>query len=312
MLPLPSFEYVAPTDVSEACRLLAESDTRLVAGGTDLLVSMKHRLFEPRRLVSTRRLELLRGVDVSDGSVSIGASTTLRALADHPVVAAGLPALAAACRTVATSTIQRMGTIGGNLMLDTRCMYYNQPAGWRASLGYCLKREGTVCHVAPKGRGCYAVHAADTVPALWLLGAEAEFVTATGVRRVRVSDMYRDDGMRWLELPPEAILTRVHVPLDASRVTHRKLRTRQAIDYAQVLVAVAAPHAPGSPWRAVVSSVSSRPVAVEADSAEGVADAALKAAQPLSTHLAPATWRKKMVRVEVLRAARTLEPGAGS
>lgn len=306
MLPLPAFDYVAPTDLAEACRLLSEPDTRLVAGGTDLLVSMKHRLFEPRRLVSTRRLDALRGVERSGGHLSIGASTTLRALADDPTVVAELPALAAACRTVATSTIQRMGTIGGNLMLDTRCMYYNQPAGWRAALGYCLKREGTVCHVAPKGRGCYAVHAADTVPALWLLGAEAEFATSGGVRRVAVSEMYHDDGMRWLALPADAILTRIHVPLRGARVAHRKLRTRQAIDYAQVLAAVAAPDAAGEPWRAVVSSVASRPVAVEAADAEALADAALKAAQPLSTHLAPATWRKKMVRVEVLRAARAL------
>ncbi len=302
MLPLPSFQYEAPTDVVEASRLLSEPGSQLIAGGTDLLVSMKHRLFEPRLLVSARRLGL-RGISEHAGWLEIGAATTLHDVARHPTVLARLPALAAACRTVATPTIQTMATLGGNLMLDTRCMYYNQPAGWRATLGYCLKREGTVCHVAPKGRGCYATHSADTVPALWLMGAEAEFSSARGVRRVAVSSMYREDGIAWLRLERDEVLTRVFVPLDTRRVVHRKLRTRQAIDYAQVLVAVAGPVSPGGTWTAVISSVSSSPILVEAASAAELSEAAFRACQPLSTHLAPATWRKKMVRVEVARAA---------
>lgn len=302
MLPLPSFQYEAPTDVVEASRLLARPGSQLVAGGTDLLVSMKQRLFEPRLLVSTRRLGL-RGIQQHAGWLEIGATTTLHEVARDPTVMARLPALAAACRTVATPTIQAMATLGGNLMLDTRCMYYNQPAGWRAALGYCLKREGTVCHVAPKGRGCYATHSADTVPALWLMGAEAEFVSVRGVRRIDVSAMYRDDGIAWLHPERDEVLTRVIVPLDTRPIVHRKLRTRQAIDYAQVLVAVAGPAAPGGTWSAVLSSVSSAPVFVEAGSAADLAEAAFKACQPLSTHMPPATWRKKMVRVEVARAA---------
>ncbi|MSP54293.1 MAG: 4-hydroxybenzoyl-CoA reductase subunit beta [Myxococcales bacterium] len=304
MLPLPTFEYAAPTTVLEASRLLGTPGSRLVAGGTDLLVSMKHRLFEPRLLVSTRRLGL-RGVSVADGVLSVGAGTTLREVARHPTVLEHLPSLAAACRTVATPTIQGMATLGGNLMLDTRCLYYNQPAGWRASLGYCLKREGTVCHVAPKGRGCYAAHSADTVPALWLLGAEAEFVSVRGVRRIPVSSMYHDDGMAWLRLEPDDVLTAVHVPLAGRAVGHRKLRTRQAIDYALVLVAVRAP-VDGGLWSAVVSSVSPSPIFVEAATPADLAEAAFRACQPLSTHLPAATWRKKMVRVEVARAAAAL------
>ena len=101
-------------------------------------------------------------------------------MARNATVRAHWPALADAAGTIATPTIQAMGTLGGNVMLDTRCMYYNQPAGWRKALGYCLKREGTVCHVAPKGRGCYAAHSADTIPALWLYGASAEFATRQG------------------------------------------------------------------------------------------------------------------------------------
>jgi len=307
MLPLPHFEYFAPTDAVEASRLLALPDSRLVAGGTDLLVSMKHRLFEPKLLVSTRRIAELRGVVAADGWLSIGAGCTLREISRHAVVQQRLPALAAACRTVATPTLQAMATLGGNLMLDTRCMYYNQPAGWRASLGYCLKREGTTCHVAPKGRGCYAAQAADTVPALWLLGAEAEFVSVSGARRVAVSQMYRDDGMDWLHVRADEVLTRIYLPLEDRLVAHRKLRTRQAIDYAQVLVAVSAPGQPGGLWSAVISSVAPRPIRVESDTAEGLAELAFRGSQPLGTHLASAPWRKKMVRVEVARALEALD-----
>jgi 4-hydroxybenzoyl-CoA reductase subunit beta len=306
MLPLAHFEYLAPTDAVEASRLLAGPDARLVAGGTDLLVSMKHRLFEPRLLVSARRIAEMQGIVPVAGWLSIGASCTLRDVSRHGVVQQRLPALAAACRTVATPTIQAMATLGGNLMLDTRCMYYNQPAGWRASLGYCLKREGSVCHVAPKGRGCYATQAADTVPALWLLGAEAEFVSVSGTRRIRVSDLYREDGMNWLTVRPDEVLTRIYVPLEDRAVAHRKLRTRQAIDYAQVLVAVSAPAQRGEPWSAVVSSVAPRPIFVESETAAGLAELSFRGSQPLSTHLASAPWRKKMVRVEVARAVDAL------
>jgi len=311
MLPLPHFEYVVPTGAVEASRLLSSPDARLVAGGTDFLVSMKHRLFEPKLLVSARRIPEMQGIFPVDGWLSIGAGSTLRTVSRHPIVEQRLPSLAHACRTVATPTIQAMATLGGNLMLDTRCMYYNQPAGWRASLGYCLKREGSVCHVAPKGRGCYATQAADTVPVLWLLGAEAEFVSVSGTRRVPVSDMYRNDGMAWLNARPDEVLTRINVPLVDRPVVHRKLRTRQAIDYAQVLVAVAAPVEAGQLWSAVVSSVAPRPILVESETADGLSELAFRDSQPLGTHLAAAPWRKKMVRVEVARALETLLQNRG-
>ncbi len=307
MLPLPRFEYSAPNDVRDASRFLAEPGSQLIAGGTDLLVSMKQRLFEPRHLVSIRRLGL-RGVTVQGGVVRIGAATTLAQVATNLTVREQFPALSDACLTVATPTIQSMATLGGNLMLDTRCLYYNQPAGWRASLGYCLKREGTVCHVAPKGRGCYATQSADTVPALWLYGAEVEFQSTRGVVLRKVSDMYRDDGMAWHGVGRDEVLVAVRLPLAEARVGHRKLRTRQAIDYAQVLVAVRAPVADG-PWAAVISAVASSPLFVEAEDPTALAEAAFRASQPLSTHLPAATWRKRMVRVEVARAAAALGDG---
>lgn len=305
MLPLPTFALEAPDRLDQALALLAEPDAMPIAGGTDALPSMKHRLFEPRLVVSLRRLAELRIVEATaDGGLSIGAGVTLRDVTRHPEIRSRWPALAAAAATIATPTIQNMGTLGGNVMLDTRCMYYNQPAGWRHALGYCLKREGTVCHVAPKGKGCYAAHSADTVPALWLYGARVEFASPRGTRQVALADLYDEDGRTWVRYQRGELLTRVILPPPDGVVGHRKLRTRQAIDYAWGLIAVQRP-AEG-PLRAVISAIGPRPIAVEGTSAMELAEAAFKSTQPLTTHLLPPPYRKRMVRVEVRRLAEAL------
>lgn len=308
MLPFPRFSYEAPERLADALALLAEPGAMPVSGGTDLLPSMKHRLFEPTVLVSTRRIEGMRGIEpTADGGLAIGAGVTLRDVARSALVRRGWPALAAACATIATPTIQNMGTLGGNVMLDTRCMYYNQPAGWRASLGYCLKREGTVCHVAPKGKGCYAAHSADTVPALWLYGAVVELVGKGGVRQIPISAFYADDGIAWMKAERGDLCTRILLPAAVGSVTHRKLRTRQAIDYAWLLLAVQRP-AEG-PLRAVLSAIGPRPIVVEGEDPATLAENAFRATQPLATHLLAAPYRKRMVRVEVRRAAEALVAG---
>lgn len=308
MLPFPRFTYAAPDRLADAVALLAEAGAMPVSGGTDLLPSMKHRLFEPRLLVSTRRLTELRGIaPTADGGLSIGGAVTLRDVARDARVRAGWPALAEACATIATPTIQNMGTLGGNVMLDTRCMYYNQPAGWRAALGYCLKREGTVCHVAPKGKGCYAAHSADTIPALWLYGATIELASAKGTRTVKVSDLYQDDGMNWARVEKGELLTRVVLPAPGAAVAHRKLRTRAAIDYAWLLLAVEK-RAEGD-LRAVLSAIGPTPLEVSGATPAELAENAFKASQPLATHLLAPPYRKRMVRVEVRRTAEALLSG---
>ncbi|MDP2311762.1 MAG: FAD binding domain-containing protein [Pseudomonadota bacterium] len=304
MLPFAPFSLEAPDTWATAHGLLAEPGARLVAGGTDLLPSMKHRIFRPGVLVSTRRLPGLRSVvEAPDGGVLLGAGLTLREVSRLPVVRSRYPALAAACATVATPTIQAMATLGGNIMLDTRCVYYNQPEGWRAGIGGCLKCDGSVCHVAPKGRGCYAAHSADTVPALWLYGAHLAFTSAAGPRTLPLDEMYQDDGIAWHLAAAGEVLTHVSLPPPAALVIHRKARTRAAIDYGFLLVAAARAD---TGYRAVVSAVGPRPIEVAGDTPEALADAAFAAVQPLGTHLQPAPWRKKMVRVEVRRAAEAL------
>lgn len=300
MLPLPTFDYAAPGTIEEALKLLAEPGALALAGGTDLLPSMKHRLFKPALLVSLRRLAPLRERTVEHGGLWIGAGTTLAEIGGDSEVRARWPALAEACGTVATPTIQAMATLGGNVMLDTRCVYYNQPEGWRASIGGCLKRDGSVCHVAPRGRGCYAAHSADTVPVLWLYGAQVEIVGPQERRLVPLSALYRADGMNWHGLRRGELLTRVFLPADPAPVAFRKGRTRAAIDYAWLLAAV---RRDPTGFTAVVSAVGPAPMEVRGDTVEGLAESAFDQVQPLSTHNQPAPWRKKMVRVEVRRAA---------
>ncbi len=304
MLPLPNFLLEAPDTLATAVQLAAEPGARLLSGGTDLLPSMKHRLYTPRLLVSTRRLAVLREVGAaSGGGLRLGAGLRLAEVAAHAEVRARFPALAAAASTVATPTIQRMGTLGGNLMLDTRCMYYNQPAGWRAALGGCLKCEGSVCHVAPRGSGCYAAHSADTVPVLWAYDAVAEVATPAGTIRVPVADLYSNDGRTGPALPDGSVLVALELPPAAAPVGYRKLRQRGAIDYALLLTAV---QERSDGWRAVLSAVGPRPVVIEAPTPDALAEAAYAAVQPLATHQQAVTWRKKLVRVEVQRAAAAL------
>lgn len=304
MLPFAPFSFDTPDTWVRAHALLTEPGASLVAGGTDLLPSMKHRIFRPGLLVSVRRLPGLRAVEETpDGGLTLGAGLTLREVSRLAAVRDRYRALAAACATVATPTIQSMATLGGNIMLDTRCVYYNQPEGWRAGIGGCLKCEGSVCHVAPQGKGCYAAHSADTVPALWLYGARVVLSSAAGERTLLVSELYRDDGIAWHAARPDEVLTRVVLPAPTEAVAHRKSRTRAAIDYGYLLVG-----ASGSSggYRAVVSAVGPRPIEVSGATPDLLADAAFAAVQPLGTHLQPATWRKKLVRVEVRRAAESL------
>ena len=165
MLRLHPYTYHRPGTVEDAVALLAEhaGDVMPIAGGTDLVPNMKHKLFTPGHLVSLRGIEAMHGV-VEDGTGhTIGAATSLDTVARHPAIAAGLPSLARACSLVSGPQLRRMGTLGGNVCLDTRCTYYNQTHFWRKSLGYCLKIDGTACHVVKGGTRCVAAHSADAL-----------------------------------------------------------------------------------------------------------------------------------------------------
>ncbi len=321
MLRLPAFEYHRPDTVEEAARLLAGfgDDAMAIAGGTDLVPNLKHRLFEPAHLVSLRGIPDLRGIEVRGDELVIGSGETLAAVAAHPLVRRHAPSVAEAAGLVAGPQLRNMGTLGGNLCLDTRCTYYNQSFFWRQSLGFCLKKDGDTCHVTRVGRKCVAAHSADTPPALMTLGATADFVSADGARAVPIADLFIADGIRNTVRDPGEILVRVRVPLPpaGTRTAFRKLRQRNAIDFPLLNLAVACELDPDEKVRAmrlVVSGLGARPRvvagldevaagrALDADVIEAVAEKAHQQCRPLTNIIVDPEWRRAMVPVHVRRA----------
>ncbi len=177
-------------------------DTKIVAGGTDLLPSMKQKLFTPPYLLDLRRVGELRGISATEDGVSVGALTPLSEIEHSPLIRRDYAVLHEAVKTVASPVIRNMATLGGNICLDTRCLWYNQSLLWRKSCGFCLKKDGDLCHVAPGGNFCWATFSGDTPPALLCLDAELEIAGPSGTRRVAASRLLRE---RWYCAPASRI-----------------------------------------------------------------------------------------------------------
>src|SRR5215470_7899703 len=200
MLRLPEFNYIRPKSLKESARVLGDlgSDAMIVAGGTDVYPKMKRGQFTPRHLVSLRALRELRKIRRSKEGVWLGAGETLTAVSGHPLIAKHFPALAHAAESVSTPQLRNMGTIGGNVLVDTRCNYYDQTFFWRQAVGFCMKKDGDICLVAPGSSKCLAIASSDTAPVFISLNAEAALVGPQGERRVKFADLYRDDGINYL------------------------------------------------------------------------------------------------------------------
>ncbi|MBZ0235113.1 MAG: FAD binding domain-containing protein, partial [Deltaproteobacteria bacterium] len=261
MLPLPPFEWLAPRSLVAALEALGEAphETMLVAGGTDLVPNLKRGLHQPRRVLGLGRVDELARIDEDhDGGLRLGAGLTLERLASAPRVMERYPALAAAAAAAASPQLRRMGTLGGNLCLDTRCAYYDQSAFWRDALGHCLKTSGDTCHVVAGGRRCVAALAADTPAPLVAYGAEVELRSRRGARRIPLLELYGADGARHLTREPDEILTAVILPAPAPelRAAYVKLRARQAIDFPLLSVAAAVSE---DDVRVVIAALGPRP-----------------------------------------------------
>jgi 4-hydroxybenzoyl-CoA reductase subunit beta len=283
---------------------------------------MKRRQFEPTVLVGLGGIRELRGVTGSAAAgLRIGAMTTLTEVARHPLVAEHYPALAMAAGLVSSPQLRNSGTIGGNVCVDTRCNYYNQTYQWRKAIGFCMKKDGDVCLVAPGSPRCWAVSSSDTAPALWSLGASVRLVGPAGERTMPISSLYRDDGIHYLDKRPDEILAEVVVPpADGGRSTYLKLRRRGSFDFPVLGVAAAVRIDGGTvrEARIVLGAVASRPrEATQATAAlvgqpltpdliARAADLAAGPAKPLDNTDHAHFYRKKMTRVFVARALRQL------
>jgi len=235
MHALPEFTLRRPASLAEAIALLAaDPQARLIAGGTDLLPNLRRGLERPPVLIDLSGLRGFAGLEQDgDGSLLLGGGLTLAQIASDRLIGECLPALAQAAGAAAAPTHRSAATLGGNLCQDTRCVFYNQSEWWRASNGYCLKRGGDTCHVAPQGNRCHAAFSGDLAPVLLALGAQAELVSAGGTRWLPLQDLYRDDGAAHLTLAAGELLARVRVPAAArgQRSGYRKARVRQSIDF---------------------------------------------------------------------------------
>lgn len=319
MLPLPRFALHAPKTVDEVVALLRDlgPDTTVVAGGTDLFPNMKHGLLAPRNLVSLADVPALRGVWLEGEALRVGAMTNLETVAAHEVVRTRAAALAEAALSVGGPHHRRMGTLGGNLCLDTRCRYYNQTHFWREALGYCLKKDGSKCHVVEGGRNCVAAASNDTAAALLVLDATIELVGAGGARTVPIRDFYTADGIANTTRAPGEIVVAVRVPVREGRASvYEKLRRRASIDFPMISLGARIDVAEGRvvALDVAVSALAARPRTLRgaqafaegkapADVPRGaIADAAFKECAPLPNIEGDPVWRKKMVRVLVGRA----------
>jgi 4-hydroxybenzoyl-CoA reductase subunit beta len=318
---LPSFQLLRPKTLDEAISLLAKhaEEVKIIAGGTDLLPSMKQKLFTPPFVLDLRGVSELRGIYATPrGGLTIGALTTLAAIEHSPLVRREYPVLYHATKTVASPVLRNMGTLGGNICLDTRCLWYNQSLLWRKSCGFCLKKDGDLCHVAPGGKTCWAAFSGDTPPALLCLGAEIEIAGPDGLRRVPMADFYVNDGIVRLHLSSLEIVTRIYFP-EASkgwRGSYQKLCVRGSIDYPLAGVAVALKMRDGrvEDARMAITAVNPAPHLVkDADAylvgaevgeelAEKIGELASRTAKPLTTSALTPEYRREMVKVFAKRA----------
>jgi 4-hydroxybenzoyl-CoA reductase subunit beta len=294
-----------------------------IAGGTDLVPNLKHRLLDVELLVDLSRLEdlHLRGVREVEGRLHLGALTSLAAAAADPLLRRRHPVLASAYRQIGSPQLRNMGTVGGNLCLDTRCAFFNQTAFWRAALGHCLKRQGSTCHVVPGARGCVAACSSDGAALLTALEAEARIEGVAGDRWIPVESLLQNEGRRHLAIEPGELVTELRLPAPPAgrRADYQKLRTRQAIDFPVLSVAAVADLEPDGRCRSlrvVVSALGARPRVVtglgplveagrlDDDALDRVAAQAFRQCHPLKNITADPAWRRAMVPVLVRRALR--------
>jgi 4-hydroxybenzoyl-CoA reductase subunit beta len=327
-MSLPQFKLLRPHTVQDAVGHLSAHPGKIqvIAGGTDIIPSLKQRLFEPEYVLDIRGIDELRKIQVKAGvGVEIGALATLSALEDSGYIQRHYPVLHEAAKTVASPILRNMGTLGGNICLDTRCLWYNQSLTWRKSCGFCIKKDGDLCHVAPGGKKCWAVFSGDTPPALMCLEAELEIAGPGGFRRLPIKDFYTGIGDDRMNLKPDELLTRVFLPEASAgwRGAYLKLRVRGSIDYplAGVAVVLKQPNGKIEAARMAITGVNPAPMlVVDAQNAlagkiidehsAGVAgELAARAAKPLTTSALTPEYRREMIKVfakrAVMRAADT-------
>ncbi len=324
MLRLPAFTYLQPRTLREALAMKADAgpDGMYVAGGTDLYPNMKRRHQEPRTVISLMGIRELTGCETRDAGCVLGSCVTLTELSRSPTVRQFAAAVSRAAELVSTPLLRNMGTLGGNLCLDTRCNYYDQTYEWRKAIDFCMKKDGHICWVAPSSPRCWAVSSSDVAPVMVAIGAEYRLVGAGGEDRVvPAGRFYHNDGINYLTKQPGEILTDVRLPsADGWDAVYHKLRRRGSFDFPVLGVAawIAWDGARVADARIVLGGVASYPQEIpEAaralagttlpnEAIAAAAEAAYRPAKPMDNTDFDLSWRKQMTRVYVTRALEEL------
>ena len=321
MMRLPKFEYRAPKRISDAIKMMADAgpDAMFVAGGTDLYPNMKRRQQTPKTVISVTRLRELHEIkgDAQTGMI-IGASVSLTEICEHPTIQRDYGVVAETARLISTPILRNMGTIGGNLLLDTRCNYYDQNYEWRKGINFCMKKDGDTCWVAPSSPKCWAVQSSDLAPLMVALGAKLRLVSSVSDRLVDAAGLYNDDGIDYLHKRPGELLSEIHLPpKNGTRAVYKKLRRRGSFDFPVLGVAAALDVAADGTVRGaklILGGVAPAPIHVkEAEqylighrldeaSIRAAAEACYIKARPLDNTDFVMGWRKQMARPFVIRA----------
>lgn len=335
---LPKFSYRTPRTIAEALKIVADvgPEAQFVAGGTDLYPNMKRRQQMPKTVISVMRLSDLNQI-TGDGpsGVVIGASVTLTEICNHEIIKRDYPVIASAARTISTPILRNMGTIGGNLLLDTRCNYYDQNYEWRKAINFCLKKDGDVCWVAPGSSKCWAVQSSDLVPVMVAIGAKFRLVSTLGERMIDAAGFYNDDGIDYLKKRPDELLVDIHLPpTNGWRASYQKLRRRGAFDFPVLGVAAYVryersanalsdgratdPLASITDAKIVLGGIAPSPIQVNEaaqalvgqplneDQINAAAEACYIKARPLDNTDFVMNWRKQMARQYTIRALKAL------
>jgi 4-hydroxybenzoyl-CoA reductase subunit beta len=325
MMRLPKFSYLVPRTIADAVKMMGDAGAggQFVAGGTDLYPNMKRRQQTPGTVISVARLGELREIS-GDGrsGLRIGAGVSLTDICEHPVVNRDYPFVARAARLISTPTLRNMGTIGGNLLLDTRCNYYDQNYEWRKGINFCMKKDGEICWVAPGSSKCWAVQSADLVPLMVAVGARLKFASTLGEREVVAEGLYNNDGIDYLHKRPDELLVDIHLPpLNGWRATYKKLRRRGAFDFPVLGVAAwldVGRDGTINDAKLILGGIAPAPLEVKEarnalvgqplsdETIERAAEVCYTKARPLDNTDFLTNWRKQMTRPYVLRALEEL------
>jgi 4-hydroxybenzoyl-CoA reductase subunit beta len=323
---LPQFDLIRPKTLDEALKARASHpDSRPLGGGTDLTVNIRRGIVAPKVLIEMNKIAELRAVKADASGIEVGAAVTIAELSQHPDVVKHYPVLAQAAHQIAGPTHRVMGTVGGNICLDTRCIYYNQSEWWRDANNHCLKTTGTMCHVAPKSRGvCFATYSGDLAPAFLTLNAEIDLASPTGKRTVPLNSIYigfarqdipvtetQGDGKFYLALRPGEIVTAVRAKNTAGmRSAYDKIRIRRSIEYPVAGVAVALKRDGNtlSDLRVAFTGTNPRPVLLEGTADlcgkplgesfyKGLDDLVRDQVMAMKTTFTPGHYRRRMASV---------------